>query len=212
MRRRYQKGSLKKLDGVWIAQWWEDGYRRKRTLGKVSTVAKAKAQAELDAILAPINSRASAPSPSTTWGDFVRNTYLPYSRKWKLSTRMTNEDRFRVHFTPVYEERPLGGFSREALQDFLDSKAQTGLSYSIVAHPRWDLRQVLRMAVQEGHLLRNPAELLFIPREAQAPRTHRHDPKGGTRMFCSPLTARTARREARNPRRHAVVRKNNIRR
>jgi integrase len=170
MRRRYQKGSLRKVDGVWIAQYWEDGHRRKRTLGKVSMVAKAKAQAELDAILSPINSRASAPSPSTAWGDFVKNTYLPfYSRKWKFSTRMTNEDRFRVHLMPVYAELSLGSISREALQDYLDAKAKAGLSYSIVAHLRWDLRQVFRMAVQEGHLLRNPAELLFIPREAPRP-------------------------------------------
>lgn len=44
-----------------------------------------------------------------------------------------------------------------------------GLSYSVVAHLRWDLRQVFRMAVSEGYLLRNPAELLFIPREAKRP-------------------------------------------
>jgi integrase len=169
-RRRYQEGSLSKFDGNWIAQWREDGHKRKRTLGRVSTVAKAKAQAELDAILAPINSRAEAPSASTTWGEFVNHTYLPfYRRKWKFSTRMTNEDRFRVHLTPLYEDRALGSFQRDELQDMLDSKAQAGLSHSIVAHLRWDLRQVLRMAVQEGHLLRNPAELLFIPREAKRP-------------------------------------------
>ena len=44
-----------------------------------------------------------------------------------------------------------------------------GLSYSIVAHLRWDLRQIFRMAVGEGYLLRNPAELLFIPRDAKRP-------------------------------------------
>jgi len=170
MRRRYQQGSLSKVDGNWIAQWWEDGHRRKRTLGRVSTVAKAKAQADLDAILAPINSRASAPSPSTTWGEFVSSTYLPfYSRKWKLSTKETNEDRLRVHLMPVYEQRKLGSFNRDELQDLLDAKAQAGLSYSVVAHLRWDLRQVFRMAVQEGHLLRNPAELLFVPRDAKRP-------------------------------------------
>jgi integrase len=37
----------------------------------------------------------------------------------------------------------------------------------MVAHLRWDLRQVFRMAVAEGCLLRNPAELLFVPREAK---------------------------------------------
>ena len=170
MRRRYQQGSLSKVDGNWIAQWWEDGHRRKRTLGRISTVKKANAQAALDAILAPINARAQAPSPSTTWGEFVSNTYLPfYSRKWKLSTKMTNEERLRVHLMPVYEHRKLGSFTRDELQDLLDAKAQAGLSYSVVAHLRWDLRQVFRMAVQEGHLLRNPAELLFIPRDAKRP-------------------------------------------
>ena len=151
-------------------QWWEDGHRRKRTLGRVSKIAKSKAQAELETILVPINSRRSAPSPSTISGEFVRNTYLPfYTRKWKLSTKNTNEERFRTHLFPVFEERKLGSFGRDELQDLLDAKASVGLSYSTVAHLRWDLRQVFRMAVQEGHIVRNPAELLFIPRDAPRP-------------------------------------------
>lgn len=170
MRRRYQEGSLKKVDGKWIAQWWEDGHRRKRTMGSVSSVPKTKARAELDAILAPINSRAEAPSSTRKWGDFVNNVYLPfYRRKWKHSTAFTNEDRLRVHFEPIYAERSLGSFTRDELQTMLDEKAATGLSYSIVAHLRWDLRQILRMAVSEGYIPRNPAELLFIPREAKRP-------------------------------------------
>ena len=117
MRRRYQQGSLKKVDGVWIAQWWDGGHRKKRTLGRVSMVPKAKAQAELDAILSPINSRAEAPSPSAKWGEFVKNTYLPfYRRKWKRSTISTNEDRLRVHLMPEFSERTLGSFGRDELQ------------------------------------------------------------------------------------------------
>src|SRR5258708_8162370 len=49
----------------------------------------------------------------------------------------------------------------------LEEKAAVGLSYSVVAHLRWDLRQIFRMAVAEGYLPRNPAELLFVPREAR---------------------------------------------
>jgi integrase len=170
MRRRYQEGSLKKVDGKWIAQWWEDGHRRKRTLGSVSSVPKARARSELDAILAPINSRADAPSPTKKWGEFVTSIYLPfYKRKWKRSTANTNEDRLRVHLVPVYGERTLGSFSRDELQTMLDEKAKAGLSYSVVAHLRWDLRQIFRMAVSEGYILRNPAELLFIPRDAPRP-------------------------------------------
>ena len=170
MRRRYQEGSLKKVDGKWIAQWWEDGHRRKRTLGSCSSVPKAKARAELDAILAPINARSESPSPSKTWGDFVSGIYLPfYKRKWKRSTAQSNEDRLRVHLEPIYGERKLGSFSRDELQTLLDEKASSGLSYSVVAHIRWDLRQILRMAVSEGYILKNPAELLFIPRDAKRP-------------------------------------------
>lgn len=170
MRKRYQQGSLKKVDRKWIAQWWEDGHRRKRTLGFVSQVPKAQARGELDAILAPLNSRAEAPSPSKKWGEFVTNIYLPfYRRKWKRSSALTNEDRLRAHLAPVYSERTLGSFNRDELQTLLDEKAAGGYSYSLVAHIRWDLRQIFRMAVSEGHILRNPAELLFIPRDAKRP-------------------------------------------
>ncbi len=110
-----------------------------------------------------------APS-STTWGNFVNSTYLPfYRRKWKISTKETNEARIRAHLTPRYGARTLASFRRDELQDSLDAKARAGLSYSVVAHLRWDLRQVLRMAVEEEILSRNPAELLFVPRETQRP-------------------------------------------
>lgn len=170
MRKRYQQGSLKKVGGKWIAQWWEDGHRRKRTLGRVSLVPKSKAQADLAAILSPINSRSEAPSPAKNWGEFVTNIYLPfYRRKWKRSSAITNEERLRVHLMPPFQERTLGSFNREELQNLLDEKAASGLSHSMVAHLRWDLRQIFRMAVNEGHILRNPAELLFIPRDAKRP-------------------------------------------
>jgi integrase len=170
MRKRYQKGSLKNVDGLWISQWWENDSRKKRTLGRVSKVPKAQARAELDAILAPINARSQAPSSKTKWGEFVKNDYLRfYLRKWKKSTAETNEDRLRVHLMPIFSERTLGGFTRDELQTLLDEKATAGLSYSTVAHLRWDLRQIFRMAVAEGYIERNPAELLFVPREAPRP-------------------------------------------
>jgi hypothetical protein len=110
---------------------------------------KGAGENPLDAILAPINSRAPAPSAFTAWGEFVNHTNLPfYNRKWKYSTKMTNEERLRVHLIPMYGQRTLGSFNRDELQDLLDAKAQAGLSYSVVAHLRWDLRQVFRAAVQ----------------------------------------------------------------
>jgi len=54
MRKRFQKGSLKKRAGSWIAQYWEYGHRRSQKLGRISEMTKAKAQAEPAVILAPI--------------------------------------------------------------------------------------------------------------------------------------------------------------
>ncbi len=49
------------------------------------------------------------------------------------------------------------------------AKAQAGLSFSVVDHLRWDLKQIFDMAVAEGHVERNPALLLFTPKEAAKP-------------------------------------------
>ena len=82
---------------------------------------------------------------------------------------MTNEGRLSAYLLPAFSNRALGSFKRDELQTFLDEKAGSGLSFSTVAHLRWDLRQIFRLAVEEGYISRNPAELLFVPRDAARP-------------------------------------------
>lgn len=167
MRRRFQKGSLQKVRGAWVARWRQDGERKARILGRVSHMTKAQAQSELTAILAPINNKRTELSEQRGFGDFVEHVYLPfYRRKWKRSTLMTNEDRLAHHLTSEFDPRSLGSFDRDELQAFLDRKSQT-LSFSVVDHLRWDLKQVFDMAVAEGYLHRSPAALLFTPRECR---------------------------------------------
>jgi hypothetical protein len=50
---------------------------------------------------------------------------------------------------PELAHRTLGSLDRDALQGLLDSKAAAGLSFSMVDHLRWDLKQVFEMAVAE---------------------------------------------------------------
>jgi len=166
MRRRFQNGHLFKRGKSWVVQWWEDGHRRKRTLGLIGKMSKGEAQNALAAILSPLNSREVPPSQSWLFADFMERVYLPfYRRKWKRSTAMTTEDRLNHHLVSQFASCSLGSFKREQLQDFLDGKGKAGLSFSVVDHLRWDLKQVFDMAVAEGFLLRNPAQLLFTPRE-----------------------------------------------
>ncbi len=165
MRKRHQKGSLTKVDGCWIAQWWQDGRRRKKTLGRTSQVTKAQAQLELAAIVSPINAKAREASPLVGFSDFVKEVYLPfYRRRWKRSTAMTNEDRLRLHLCNTFGNRSLGTFTRDDLQTMLEHRAAVGHSFSTLDHLRWDLRQIFEMAVAENYIARNPARLLFTPR------------------------------------------------
>ena len=172
MRVRFQKGSLCKRHGAWVGQWRKDGHRRKRALGLVSEITKSEAQAMLANILAAVRARQREPAQNVLLNDFVGHAYLPfYRRKWKGSTGMCNEQRIKYHLTAELGRRELGSFKRDELQDLLDRKAASGLSYSVVAHLGWDLRQIFGMAVAEGFLPKNPAELLFVPRECPRPNT-----------------------------------------
>jgi site-specific recombinase XerD len=103
------------------------------------------------------------------FGEFVNEVYFPfYARKWKRSTCDNNVNRVLVHLVSVFRNRNVASLRREELQDLLDEKAKS-LSFSVVDHLRWDLKQVFDMAIAEGIVERNPALLLFTPKEAKKP-------------------------------------------
>ena len=166
---RYQKGSVKKQRGRWVAMWWVDGSRKSRVIGFVKDVTKSEARAVVDRIVTEINAKRDQ-NRVWTFRAFVAEVYFPYySRKWKGSTRENNVNRVSIHLVRGFEDRELSGFRRDELQDLLDRKAQAGLSFSVVDHLRWDLKQIFDMALAEGHIERNPALLLFTPRDAAKP-------------------------------------------
>ena len=122
-------------------------------------------------LVAAVNNRRTELSEQKSFGDFVRDVHLAfYRRKWKRSTTMTNEDRLAHHLTSEFGARPLSDFGRDELQAFLDRKGEV-LSFSVVDHLRWDLKQIFDMAVAEGYLRKNPAVLLFTPRECRRAET-----------------------------------------
>jgi len=148
--------------------WWVDGKRRSRVLGLIKAMSKSQAREAVKNIVAAENAKRQ----DKTWrfGEFVELVYFPYySRKWKDSTRDNNVSRVSAHLVALFRERELFTFKRDELQDVLDAKVQNDLSFSVVDHLRWDMKQVFDMAVAEGHIERNPALLLFTPRQARKP-------------------------------------------
>jgi hypothetical protein len=105
-------------------------------------------------------------------------------------------NRVSVHLVAPFSDRELSGFRRDELQDLLHLKVnKDGLSFSVVDHLRWDLKQSFDMAVAEGQVVRNPALLLFTPKEAGSPG---HDDKGGATMFWRSRTEGAFDRETRD--------------
>jgi len=135
---------VQKQRNRWVGRWYESGSRKARVLGPVGKMTKAQAQVALAAILAPINEAADGrENREMTFGEFVDAVFLPcYRRRWKASTAITNIDRMRRHLEPALADRTLRSFTRDQLQTFLDEKCAEGLSFSMVAHLRWDLRQL----------------------------------------------------------------------
>jgi integrase len=171
-RKRFQKGSLQaRKHGrhrVWVASWWEDGSRRSKVLGLCSKMTKGDAESAMAAILQPINEGTSrGPRPVYTFERFVEDVYLPHGRHgWKESTAGTSEQIIKTHLVPEFRSDLLHTIRRERLQKFLDRKARE-LSYSVVAHLRWFLNGIFKLAWSDGYISSNTAAELRIPKKCR---------------------------------------------
>jgi integrase len=170
-RQRHQKGSLqvRKHGGrkMWVLLY-RDGHTRKyATLGLHAKMSKSQAEEKRDQLVAEANARnANAPNPDITFGEFLEGTALPFLRsKWKRSTAATTENRITHHLKTEFGGEKLSALSLKGLQSFLNGKAAS-LSRSVVAHLRWDLRAIFKLAIAEGYTDRDPTGALFTPKAA----------------------------------------------
>ncbi len=167
-RKRFQKGSVRPRkhgrQKVWVAQWWEQGQKKSKVLGRCTDMPKSEAEARLAVILKPFNEVAGqSQKPIYTFRVYLEEIFLPVvRRKWKESTRVTTEPRMTYHLLPPLGDRLLQQITREQMQAFLDQKAPTA-SRSTVDHLRWDLNSIFKMAVSDGIVPFNPAAALFTP-------------------------------------------------
>ncbi len=167
-RKRFQKGSVRPRkhgrQKVWVAQWWEQGKKKSKVLGRCASMPKSEAEARLAVILKPFNEGAGqSQTPVYTFGVYLEEVFLPVvRRKWKESTRVTTEPRMTYHLLPALGDRLLQQITRDQMQAFLDQKALKA-SRSTVDHLRWNLNSVFKMAVSDGIVPFNPATALFTP-------------------------------------------------
>jgi integrase len=188
MRTRHSTGGVRKQRGRWMGLWYVNGVKKSRVVGLVKDMTKGEAR---DAVVEIVKEERAKQETSkeTKFGEFVEQVYFPYyKRKWKDSTNDANTNRVAFHLVGAYKDRGLLELKRDELQDLLDLKAGTH-SFSVVDHLRWDLKQIFDMAVAEGKVERNPALLLFTPKEAARP-VHREMTIGQVRIHFSVLPQR----------------------
>jgi integrase len=174
-RKRFQRGCVRKVKHgrrwVWIGKYREDGIGRTKVLGHCAELTEGGAWAKLQEYLRPLNERAGQfQGLPTNFRAYVSNVYLPQRRnKWKDSTDQTTTERIATHLFPAFEGFELCDLTRDRLQTFLEVKARSGLSRSVVSHLRWDLNAIFKMASEDTVVQGNPAGSLVTPREAKAP-------------------------------------------
>jgi integrase len=165
MRTRHSAGGVRKQRGRWIGLWRVDGKKQSRVLGFVKDMSKGDAREAVQKIVAAERAEGNP----AAFGQFVKSVWFPFkTRRWKPSTREESMQRVNHHLVAEFEDRELASFQRDELQDLLDSKAP-GLSFSVTDHLRWDMKAIFDLAVSEGLIVRNPALMLFTPREAKKP-------------------------------------------
>ena len=175
-RQRHQKGSLQvRQHGkrkMWVLLYRDGSSRKYATLGLYSKISKSQAEEKRDELLNEVNARnAIAPDPHITFGDFLEGVALPFLRsKWKRSTAATTENRITYHLKTEFGEEKLSALSLKGLQMFLNAKAAS-LSRSVVAHLRWDLRAIFKLAIAEGYAERDPTGALYTPKAAVTAQT-----------------------------------------
>ena len=173
-RKRFQKGSVRcrkhGQDKVWVGQWWDNGHRKSKVLGKCCEMAKGQAEAMMASVLQPINETAGIPQmPVFSFKQYVEDVFLPVCRrKWKESTRMTSEPTIELYLLPAFGPKLLSEINRGQMQRFLDGKAAT-YSNSVVGHLRWHLGAIYKMAVSDGAVSVNPTLGLYTPACKPAP-------------------------------------------
>jgi hypothetical protein len=177
-RKRFQHGCVREVKHgsrrVWIGKYYENGESRTRVLGH-APMTEGGAWAELQrTYLNPINEGAGYPQTRpSNFKEYVTGVFIPQRKeKWREdSTQRTTLERFENYLFPAFENRELRDLTREKLQQFLNERAASGLSKSVVDHLRWDLHAIFKMAAEDALVIGNPAGSLVTPKAAKRPET-----------------------------------------
>lgn len=94
--KRFQKGSVRPRkhgkNKVWVAQWWEDGNKKSKVLGRCTTMGKSEAEAAMAVILKPQNEDAGPNSKARVYLRCLPRTGVPADVPPKMEGVHSNDN------------------------------------------------------------------------------------------------------------------------
>lgn len=166
-RRRFQRGCIVTRGSMRLLRYREDvlgpnGQFRRRhravVLGPAEELTLREAQRLAEQILRPINAGCWRPQSMLTLRAFHSQHYEPdVLPNLKRSTQSSYRANLNQHILPALGDQRLLELSRGDVQRFVTALAGKGLSRQSVKNISTTLSAVLTVAVEFGHLERNPA-------------------------------------------------------
>ena len=153
---------------MWVLLYRDGETRRYVTLGPASKLTRSQAKDKRDLHMKEVAAKQlTAPNTHMLFGTFINDVALPFLRKkWKKSTASTTENRIQHHLVEEMGRFRMRELTLQALQHFLHTKAAT-YSKSVVAHLRWDMHMLFKLAQAQGYVERDPTPALYTPKEAE---------------------------------------------
>lgn len=106
--------------------------------------------------LKAVNSDDARPPSVRTFGDFVKNEWMPVILPTlKYATQKHYRYMLDAHLIPAFGNRQLRELTREELQGFLRRKLKGGLSWETVHHFKCGLSKILGAAEEWGCINEN---------------------------------------------------------
>jgi integrase len=138
-RRRFQRGSLFKVEGSWVGRWREDTIeggavkriKRSAVLGSAKELTRHQAQRLLDEKLAAVNAVSYRPLPACTFREFAARWELLMLPQYKHSCRPTMRGHMKNYLLPFFGDMQLRSIAPEVIQRFVTGLTGTRASQTV---------------------------------------------------------------------------------
>jgi integrase len=170
-KRRHQQPKPKREGNFWYLRIWQDSFaggvrarKRQRIKLAPATMHQREVLKIADEILRPINQGLITIGSAVNFGEYVDSEYIPGDLPLLASTtRACYQGAIRRHLKPSFGALCLRDITPRTLKQFFSGMANDAVPYPTIVKVRDALSSILRSAVEDELLIKNPMEGLKLP-------------------------------------------------